>query len=228
MLDRCEVGEVDANLEALVQNCVEATKSLKILTWEAIRRERFSITPEGLFDEQARTAESLLSRADHDTARREQFLSEAIPGEADGGYIPPTSPMQRDKYGLDLEEFKEKSGHAPQNWHKSVRQASAIIIDDMRARLEMHYDDVHVERWRQTHGYGEGKPPERKGTHKVFASVVHTHRKKLNQGVALHQSVTSIFQRPEDELCLHKLEKLRLATSSAIDLMLVLRHTLVY
>ena len=114
---------------------------MKVLTWEAIRRERFSITPEGLFDELARTAESLLSRADDDTARREQFLSEAIPGEADGEYIPPTSPMQRDKYGLDLEEFKEKSGHAPQNWHKSVRQASAIIIDDMRARLRRRGHD---------------------------------------------------------------------------------------
>ena len=128
MLDRREGGAEDANLEALVQDCVEATKCLKVVTWEAIRRERFSITPEGLFDELARTAESLLSRADDDTARREQFLSEAIPGEADGGYIPPSSPLQRDKYGLDLEEFKEKSGHAPQNWHKSVRQASAMTL----------------------------------------------------------------------------------------------------
>ena len=71
MIDRREVGEGDANLEALVQDCVEATKMLRIVTWEAIRRERFSITPEGLFDELARTAESLLSRADGDTARRQ-------------------------------------------------------------------------------------------------------------------------------------------------------------
>ena len=103
MIDRREVGEGDANLEALVQDCVEATKMLRIVTWEAIRLERFSITPEGLFDELARTADSLLSRAGGDTARRQEFLSEAMPGEADGGYIPPTSPLQKDKYGLDLE-----------------------------------------------------------------------------------------------------------------------------
>ena len=43
-----------------------------------------------------------------------------------------------------LEEFKEKSGHTPQSWHKSVRQASAVIIDCMRAQLDIHYDDNHV------------------------------------------------------------------------------------
>ena len=140
-----------------------------------------------------------------------------MPSEADGGYIPPTSPMQKDKYGLDLEEFKEKSGHAPPNWHKSVRQASAVIIDDMRTLLEIHYDDVHVERWRQTHGHDEGRPPQRKGAYKVFESVVHSRRKKLNQGVALPESVTDIFQRPEDELSLHKLDKLRKATYKVVE-----------
>ena len=103
---RCEGGEGRADLAALVQDCVEATTCLRIVSWEAIRRERFPITPEGLFDEQTRTAGSLISRADGDTARRQEFLSEAMPGEADGGYIPPTSPLPKDKYGLDLEEFK--------------------------------------------------------------------------------------------------------------------------
>ena len=91
--------------------------------------------------------------------------------------------MRRDKYGLDLEEFKDKAGHAPQNGHKSVRQAGAVIIDDMRAQLEMHYDDIHVKRWLQKHGHGEGRPPKRKGTHKVFASAVDARRKKLNQSI---------------------------------------------
>ena len=87
----------------------------------------------------------------------------------------------------------------------------------MRALLEMHYDDVHVESWRQKHGHGEGRPPKRKGTHKVFASVVHSRRKKLNQGVALPESVTNIFRRPEDELSLHKLDKLRKATYNIVE-----------
>ena len=92
MLDKCEVGEGHADLAALVQDCVEATACLRVVSWEAIWRERFPITPEGLFDEQTRTADSLISRADGDTARRQEFLSEAMPGEADGGYIPPSSP----------------------------------------------------------------------------------------------------------------------------------------
>ena len=71
MLDRREVGDSDADLEALVADCVEATASLRIVTWEAIRRERFSITPEGLYYDLVRTAESLLTRADDDTARRQ-------------------------------------------------------------------------------------------------------------------------------------------------------------
>ena len=60
-------------------------------------------------------------------------------------------------------------------------------------------------------------PPNVKGAHKVYASVAQARRKKLNQCVALPESVTHILQRPEDELSVHKLDKLRLATCRIVE-----------
>jgi len=217
MLEKCEIGKEHEHVEALVEECVAAAETLRLATWDAIWRERFSVTPEGLFNELARTADSLLARTDADDARRQVFLAEAMPGEGDGQYLPPSSPIRKDKYGLDLEEFKDKSGHAPQNWHKSVRQASAIIMDDMRALLELHYDDVHVERWRKRHGDDKERAPERRGAHKVFSSVAQGRRKKLNQSVELPDAVKGILRRPEDELSMHKLEKLRSAIGRIVE-----------
>ena len=204
MLEKSEIGQQHADVEALVEECVAAAATLRLATWDAIRRERFSVTPEGLFNALARTADSLLARTHSDDVRRQVFLAEPLPGEGGGQYLPPSSPIRRDKYGLDLEEFKDKSGHAPHNWHKSVRQASAVIMDTMRALLELHYDDVHVERWRKKYGDEHKKAPERKGCHKVFSSVADGRRRKLNQSLELPETVKAILRRPEDEMSIPK------------------------
>ena len=39
-----------------------------------------------------------------------------------------------DRYGCDLERFKQKAGRAPKNWNKTVQQASTIIIEGNRLR----------------------------------------------------------------------------------------------
>ena len=104
--------------------------------------------------------------------------------------LPTESPFARDKYGLDLDEFKGKTGKPPHNWHRTLRQSEVIIIDEMRTWLELHYDDVHRRRWLRRHAEEQKRMPARKGAHHVFASVAQAYRKKLNQSMRLPDSVT--------------------------------------
>ena len=139
---------------------------LSVVGWAAIRRERFPLTPEGLYDDLVRTAASLLSRTDDESARRQAFLASEKKGE-EAPTLPPSSPLQKDE-NIDLEEFKGKTGKPPQGWQKAVNQATAIIVDDMRTLLECHYDDVHLQRWRQK---TQGRPEEGPRTQREAQSV---------------------------------------------------------
>ena len=97
-----------------IQTAVELLKSLE---WEEIRKEKFSITPIVIFENFVRLAESMISREAAEKQRRQQWLAEAaeeVP-EQDEGTIP-LSINTADKYGVDLEEFKMKTGKKPLHW----------------------------------------------------------------------------------------------------------------
>ena len=71
--------------------------------------------------------------------RRQQWLS-AGPEDASASEEAPPVPVQassRDKYGVDLDEFKMLSGKKPREWKKAVRIAEWIHIDEMRSLLEL-------------------------------------------------------------------------------------------
>ena len=60
--------------------------------------------------------------------RRQQWLSAEAPDDANapGGALPAPAPPQAsaaDKYGIDLSEFKMKSGRKPRGWKKAMRIA---------------------------------------------------------------------------------------------------------
>ena len=71
--------------------------------------------------------------------RRQQWLSAASPEDASASQEAPPVPAQpsRDKYGVDLNEFKMLSGKKPREWKKAVRIAEWIHIDEMRSLLEL-------------------------------------------------------------------------------------------
>ena len=73
--------------------------------------------------------------------------------------------------------FKLKTGKRHPDWKQAVQIAGAIHIDEIRTLLEMHYDDVHMSKWRTK----SGKAPKRQGDYKLFQAVVQTHRKSLCQ-----------------------------------------------
>ena len=215
MVESRETGHDQLHVVAFAEDLVEAVEQLKTITWDAIRRERFSLTPEALFDELARTAASLLTRVDDEAIRRQTYLAKSAE-DAGAKDLPASGPLQKDKW-VDLEQFKQKSGKPPQNWNKTVQQANAIIVDDMRTKLELHYDDVHLKRWRQKHADSEKRAPGRRGAYRIFASVEQAHRRSLNQDVALPTSVTCILQCPEDETSWKKLDSLRRAVCALAE-----------
>ena len=113
-----------------------AASELKSLQWEQIRRERFNITPEGLFKELVANAESLISRRAAEERRRLEWLSEAeaLHDHVDEQDVP-VAPSRGDKYGCDPDRFKHKAGRKPRGFLKAVGIADVIIIDEMRTAL---------------------------------------------------------------------------------------------
>ena len=97
-----------------------AVDMLKSLEWEEIRKEKFSITPIAIFESFVRLAESMISREAAEKQRRQQWLAEANEEapEQDTSAIP-LSTNTADKYGVDLEEFKLKTGKKPLHWQSS-------------------------------------------------------------------------------------------------------------
>jgi hypothetical protein len=75
-----------------------------------------------------------------------------------------------------------------------VQIAAEVHIDEMRTLLELHYDDVHLNKWKH-----RTKAPGKGSEFKIFRSIARVHRKKLNQRLALPKSVKDVLQQPQDE-----------------------------
>ena len=91
---------------------------LNSLEWEDIRIEKFPLTPFALFDSFVCTAETLNQRQAAEIQRRREWLAAAgaCPEEAADDSTIPASESKVDKYGIDLEEFKGKTGEKPRSW----------------------------------------------------------------------------------------------------------------
>ena len=115
-----EPEDRDGNVE-FAEEIAKAVGNLKSVEWEDIRKEKYFLTPPGLFSELVRTTESLISRQAAEITRRQEWLATDL-GMDDVGEIPISQPSA-DKYGIDLEEFKMKTGRKPRLWKKAVRIA---------------------------------------------------------------------------------------------------------
>ena len=98
-------------------------------------------------------------------------------------------------------------------WKKAVKIAEWIHIDEMRTLLEIHYDAVHFQRWKDKHG----KAPNRRSEFHVFTGTINAHRKRLCQRLRLPEQVKDILKKPRDEDDLGKLEELRIVVLKEIE-----------
>ena len=133
---RLAANEEADGFESKAKECIQAVAALKLLDWEAIRTERFSLTPPGLFSELVRNAEVLLRKHVDEKRRREEWLNEEIEDKSEGDTDVPLT-RKPDRYKLDLEEFKLKSASRPQDWQRAVHIASWVHIDEIRGLLEI-------------------------------------------------------------------------------------------
>ena len=214
-------------LDVYADEIFRAVNSLKQVTWDAIRRERFFLTPRGLFDELVRNAQTHMSRHADESARRQARLDE------DDEKSEPPDMMTQDsahEYAhhlpeirprdslINLDVFKNKNRRRPHNWQRAVRQASEVLLDEMHVLLSLHYDAVHLKNWKAKQKNVEKKAPERKGDeYKVFRTVIETHRQRLNIRLELPPSVCRIFQKPEDEASWPNLETFRCVICSLLE-----------
>ena len=74
-------------------------------------------------------------------------------------------------------------------------------------RLELWYDDLHFQKWKDKNN----KAPPRKGEYKVFNRIARAHKLKLHQKSELPAAVRDILQSPKCELKIDVLEELRKA-----------------
>ncbi len=57
-------------LDSAVEDISSAVKKIKIVSWEAIKKDRFSLTPKGLYNDLVRNAEHITSSWERDYERR--------------------------------------------------------------------------------------------------------------------------------------------------------------
>ena len=62
---------------AYVEEICDAVGKVKVVSWEAIHRERFPLTPAGIYSELCRNAQVLLKRQAADALRRSVRLAAA-------------------------------------------------------------------------------------------------------------------------------------------------------
>jgi hypothetical protein len=230
------VGLDKDGLDVFVHEILRAVSALRVVSWDAIRRERFSLTPEALFGELARSAQTALASREEEARRRQaRILASAAgnemeeeddeeeaeeeaeekhhPGDACASDRPAGETSKKKEWmrnHIDLDAFKNKSLRRPHGWQRAVSIAGELHIDEMRTLLELHYDEVHLLAWNSKQNAGsERKAPPRGSQFKVFGSAVQAHRQRLNLHVELPPTVKGILRQPQDERSWEKLEQLR-------------------
>jgi hypothetical protein len=179
-----------------------------------------------------RAAETLLVRRAGEVERRrlrllaaegttfEEELAQDLPAEdavrARAGWHRPVSQAaaRKDIFGLDLDEFVPRSDRKPRGWLTAVSQAKEVAVDEMRALLELHYDDVHVaEFWAKRDGRTNlnRRPPQRSSEYALFRSCQSVFRNALNERLALPAAVKECLRCPQHELDWERLEMVRRA-----------------
>ena len=103
MLEKCgpTVG-----LDSFVEELRIATSKLKVVSWEAIRKDRFSLTPQAMYDEIARNAQRAIGNWNGDCTRRQTRMRTPLEQDEKAQQeaakeVKSETTRPPDKYGLD-------------------------------------------------------------------------------------------------------------------------------
>ena len=108
----------EARLQEFAEEIEEAVNLLSSLEWKDIYREKFPLTPMPYFDNMVCMAEGFVVQQDAAIQRRREWLEEidTYHEEAEDNSAVQLSGPQVDKYGVDLDVFKNKTGKKPHSW----------------------------------------------------------------------------------------------------------------
>ena len=172
-------------LDSFVEGLTQAVKKIKLCDWAAIKKDRFSLTPSGLYDAMVQAAEGLITGWGRDFQRRQTRMQKPLEQdeealmEADNA-TPFVDCRRKDKYGLNIDqEFRkhENGGKRFQKWEEALKSTNEVLIDEMLTLLELHYEDI-----------------AKKKSKNIYGSVAYAHRKTLNQKLVLPQRVKDIMR----------------------------------
>ena len=76
---REEAGAADDGLAAFAEEICTAVRKIKVVSWEAIHRERFPLTPLGIYGELCRNAQVLIERPRTPTGGLRDLLPRTSP-----------------------------------------------------------------------------------------------------------------------------------------------------
>ena len=126
---RDEQRDTPDNTAAIAGECVRAVEALASLQMESIRRERFPMTPQMLFEGLVRNLKDLQKCADAESRRRDHWLSSE--GAEMDETIRPAAFTYGDKFGCDPDVYSRptNSRSKPMYWANTVQQASLVPVE---------------------------------------------------------------------------------------------------
>ena len=123
------------NAVAIAGECIRAVDALSSLDLESIRRDRFPLTPEAIFEGFVKNMRDLTRTLEAEHQRRRDWLSmEAAVADAE---VDAPVAAHGDKYGCDPDSFLRPANPRmkPHGWKRAVQNASLVHIDEMRTLL---------------------------------------------------------------------------------------------
>ena len=127
--------------DVFAKECMDAARQLRPLDWWAIHADKFPITPEVIYLELIKNAESLMRKETDEERRRLAWLQQDV-AEVQGSV--PLRQGNEDRFKCDPDRFTGKTGRLPHGWSKAVQIASWVHIDEARSLLELHYGKLAV------------------------------------------------------------------------------------
>jgi hypothetical protein len=207
-----------------IARITDAAHAVQATSWEAIRRQRFTCTPDGLWEEITKVVDTVIECCRGDASRQaahRALVDDTISdNEGDGGdvgehdcdWLPAevaaSSPSPDPR--LDPDEFKQAMCRKPYKWNDAVSLASEVHVSQMRLLLEMHYGDIHLAAFHQ-------KRVGERTRFRISEKIVSVYVRELHEQMHLPTSVKNILREPADEGSWAVLEKLRAAIVDEVE-----------
>ena len=213
----------------VVQRLSDAGEAFEAMQWSAIWSQKFTNTPREWYEDMTRAAESRFDRQlllqeqrarRGDSSKPAQVWSAVHDSESEdeawSNLDSSPSTQSKDPH-VDPDEFKRyKAPIKPQGWDQVVARGLRVHVEEMRFRLEGHYDKVHAQRWRRPTRPDEGsaappakKPKRHANKNIVFTKAANNQLENKFEVLDLPPAVKDLLRQPGDENDWGKLEELR-------------------